>query len=284
LTFLNLTSVFEDLKAGLSPRAIARKYGKRQSAISYYTKKLESAGLIKKVGYGTWEITSSKSTDVASSNIPPLIQKEVRGHAFVFRLKLPPIPNWKDRAAFLDQKGIKYLPLAGKRTQRITLGDTKIWLSDRTITFYFRDSFFAETSKDAQSRAIFTFKKKAEAVQRLLEVPTFEINLQLIFKVSRQHYALIKNALAQQYDDEGRKLMVSNANGLWLVIDNSYNLHETETLHPVSALTDNQKVQNFFNSLKENPITSTEINGQLAVLIGALKTLTAEVQKIKEKE
>jgi len=78
----------------------------------------------------------------------------------------------------------------------------------------------------------------------------FRINKKYRFKVSRQHYSLVKNALAKQYERDGKKLQVYSENGLWFVIDNSYNLHEAETVHPKTAVDDNEKVQNFFNGLK----------------------------------
>jgi len=65
--------------------------------------------------------------------------------------------------------------------------------------------------------------------------------------------------LARQYDREGNKLFCYTEQGLWFIIDNSYNLHEAETVHPNTALTDNEKVQDWFNGLKETPITPKQI-------------------------
>jgi len=79
----------------------------------------------------------------------------------------------------------------------------------------------------------------------------FKINKKYCFKVSRQHYALVKNSLAEQYNRDGKKLQIYSNDGLWFVIDNSYNLNEVETVHPKTAVDDNTKLQNFFNGLKE---------------------------------
>ncbi len=76
------------------------------------------------------------------------------------------------------------------------------------------------------------------------------INKKYQFKVTREHYALIKNCLARQYDKEGKKLQIYNHEGLWMLIDNSYNLHETETVKAGDAIRDNEGIQNYFNSHK----------------------------------
>jgi hypothetical protein len=39
--------------------------------------------------------------------------------------------------------------------------------------------------------------------------------------------------------------------GQWFIIDNSFNLHEAETIHPGTADQDNLKVQAFFNGIKK---------------------------------
>ena len=61
---------------------------------------------------------------------------------------------------------------------------------------------------------------------------------------------MIKNCLAKQFDNEGKKLHVYNANGLWMLIDNSFNLHETETVKVNEAVSDNEGIQAYFNSHK----------------------------------
>jgi len=107
--------------------------------------------------------------------------------------------------------------------------------------------------------------------------------------VSRQHYALIKNSLAKQYDKEGKKLFCYTKDGLWFIIDNSYNLHEAETIHPNTALTDNEKIQNWFNGLKETPITPEQIlqmqynqTKQQEYYAKNIKTHTESIIKLKE--
>jgi len=128
---------------------------------------------------------------------------------------------------------------------------------DKSIIVYGKYSYFSRTAEEAKDYAIYKFISLIKSLERFLHADfTIKAGQQYMFKVSRQHYALVKNVLAQQYDNEGKKLQVYTANGLWFLIDNSFNLHEAETVHPETAVDDNNKVQSFFNSLKDYPLTT----------------------------
>ena len=149
--------------------------------------------------------------------------------------------------------------------------EKKVWLLDKSIVIYDKASYFAELALDAKNTAIAKHLSIIKHIERLLHV-SFEIRGDHIFKVSRQHYALMQNALAKQYNESGEKLEIRNENGLWFLIDDSFNLNEAETVHPSSAMTDNKKVQDFFNSLKTQPITTDFI---LTAMAGIQKNQAA---------
>lgn len=178
----------------------------------------------------------------------------VRGHAFMFTLKLPSkLRNWDRREEILEKMGIDFKPLAIggiNRGQKINFKGRKIWLTDRSIVIYERSSYLADTAEEAKDHAVADLITLVKALEKKLHA-NLSFGGQYKFKVSRQHYALIKNALARQYDREGKKLQIYNSSGLWFLIDNSYNLHEAETVHSKTAVSDNEKVQNFFNGVKE---------------------------------
>lgn len=71
------------------------------------------------------------------------------------------------------------------------------------------------------------------------------------FKPSREHYSIIKNDLAHQYNEQGKRLIIRFHGETWFIIDNSYNLDEAETIHPETALTDSLGIQRYFNQHKE---------------------------------
>ncbi|HDS44891.1 MAG TPA: ArsR family transcriptional regulator [Methanomicrobia archaeon] len=300
-------SLLQQLSRGRRPAQIARELGISKPALQYHLNQLKAAGLISKLGYGCWEVNdtapinpqkrSTKTTQVTLDKTHKLKFSEmpdsVRGHAFVFVLKVPPgLLNWNNRRReeYLKRHGIAYQPLriAGGG-QRIWVGGRKVWLTTSSIVIYEKSSFFAATAKDAKHHALFSFIAVVKKLERTLHADfTFKLGKEYRFKVSRQHYALVQNALAEQYDHEGKRLQVRepDAGKLWFVIDNSFNLHEAETVHPRTADSDNAKVQNFFNSLKACPVTTdvlvTAIAGVTQNQVLFAENITNHIQAVRE--
>jgi len=266
---VNLTLyILQQIQSGKRPSQIWPELGMKHSAFQYHLNKLKRAGSIRKVGYGTWMAQNEnvKSTHVVPNKTPTLRQSNltffqsdsVRAHAFLFTLQVPKnLRNWtnENRELFLKKQDIDFvrLKISGSG-QRIVFRDRKVWLLNKSVVIYDTASYFAERSIDAKSTALYKFFSLVKGIERLLHTD-FSISGDYRFKVSRQHYALVENALAKQYTDEGKKLEIRTDKGLWFLIDNSFNLHEAETVHPITAMTDNKKVQDWFNGLKEQPIT-----------------------------
>jgi len=281
---LNLI-VFEFIKRGIRPSQICKILKIKKTSLQYYLSTLKRLGFIKKVGYGVWEILKEfdqkevqKSIRVApnswGSKFELLKQDQIRGHAFQFKLLIPKgLRNWDKRGEILKRKGIEFKELNHLfgGGQSLTFKGRKIHLTNSSLIIYEKESYIADLSKDAKSAAIYHFLNLVRKLENHLNAD-FSRQGQYKFRVTRQHYALIKNALAKQYDEKGEKLEVYSANGLWFVIDNSYNLHEVETVNPREADLDNEKVQNFFNSLKALPMTTSEIHTNFKELRDMMKT------------
>jgi DNA-binding transcriptional ArsR family regulator len=256
--------VYDQLKAGLRPSKICKQFGLKKTTVQYHLSMLKQAGLIEKIGYGVWEIIKEfdkkevqKTTRVTSRqlgvNLDLFKQDRVRGHAFQFKINLPELRNWKNREKLFLKKDIKFEPLiigGINRGQKLEFKGRKIWLTNKSIVIYEKSSYLADTSKESQERAIQDMLALMKSLEKHLQA-NFKTGRYYKFKVSRQHYSLVKNALAQQYDKEGNKLQVFNEDGLWFLIDNSFNLHEAETVHPKTSVDDNRKVQNYFNGVKK---------------------------------
>jgi len=251
-------TVYNHIKQGIMPSDICKEFNISKQKLNYYLSSLKRAGCIKKIGYGVWEISGNfdekkvKQTIRLTKYQPVNIKPDfVRGHAFQFKLKIPKLRNWDRREEILKKKGIKFKELnhlLGKG-QEIMIKGNKIWLTNKSIIIFEKSSYLTKTAKDARQYAIYDLFELVKGLESTLGA-NFRINKKYRFKVSRQHYSLVKNALAKQYERDGKKLQVYSENGLWFVIDNSYNLHEAETVHPKTAVDDNEKVQNFFNGLK----------------------------------
>jgi hypothetical protein len=268
--------VFEHLKQGLNPTKISKQFGLSKQSLNYYLSSLKRQGFIKKIGYGTYEILKDyepkqvKTTTRVAMNNPQEIftsfkPDSVRAHAFQFTLSINPgMRNWNKRAEILQKLGIKFkeLKIFGGG-QSFTFKGRKVWLTSKSIIVFEKSSYMAETSQEARKYAVYDFIAFVGAMERFLKGDFGATSGKLRFKVSRQHYALIKNALAKQCDSEGNKLQVSDSSGQWFIIDNSFNLHEAETIHPKTADVDNEKVQTHFNIIKQTPLqTLKEITPQ----------------------
>jgi len=267
------------LNAGIPPAGIAAKLGVPKQTLQYHLSKMTTQGLIRKLGYGTWEVldqpdssekevrtsshvgivnTPKQVRTFAQTNLTRFQQDAVRAHAFVFTLQVPKnLRNWNNekRTQYLSAHEIPFKLLnIGGGGQRIIVKDRKVWLTNKSLIIYDKSSYFAEDALKAKGSAIATHLSIIRHIERLLHVE-FQIGDDYKFRVSRQHYALIYNALAKQYNESGEKLEIRTGKGLWFIIDNSYNMNEAETVHPSSAMSDNRKVQDWFNGLKQQPIT-----------------------------
>lgn len=256
--------IFQQLKQGLNPSTIAKNFNLSLPRISYYLSSLIKQGFIKKIGYGTYEIlqeyeqkqvkiTTRIGNNNPQSNFNLFKPDSVRAHAFQFTLSInPDLRNWDKREEILQKLGIKFkqLNIFGG-AQSITFKGRKVWLTRKSIIVFEKSSYMAENSTEARKYAVYDFLSFVGALERYLRADFGASRKNIKFKVSRQHYALIKNALAKQYDKQGKKLEVSNEKGQWFIIDNSFNLHEAETIHPETADQDNLKVQAFFNGIKK---------------------------------
>ena len=257
---LGLVGVLALIKAGQSPAQISKDYNIPKQTLSYTVGKLKKAGCIEKIGYGVWSYLkpynkSQKTAVIGKNGGGGLKTNTIRGHGFLFKLDLPDdFRNWDKREKILDDLKIKHDPyfVGGvKRGQRITAQKTKVALTSKSILINFPESYIAETPTLARKDAVARFLRVVKHLERLMRANFSQFG-KYKFRVARQHYALIKNSLARQYlNDEynKKKLHIYSGRGLWLLIDNSFNLQELEAVHKDTAVKDSTKVQDFFNGL-----------------------------------
>lgn len=231
-----LDIIITSIQAGKYPSEIAREQGISKQKINYYLRRLKDEGLLKKKGYGVWE-TNFYSNQVG---------RTVRGHAFMWKVKIPKHFQWKQ---LLESKHIKYIEQLNK-TIRIMVNERKVWLGKNNIIIYEPESFFGRNAIESKKFAVLRLLTILNKIESLIGV-SLKGKEGYSFKVSRQHYALIKNSLAIQCNKEGKHINVYNKKGLWFLIDNSYNLEEAETVHKESGLLDSLGIQKYFNSHKD---------------------------------
>ena len=253
-------SIFNLIKEGKRPSKISKELNITKQRLQYYLSSLKKKGYIKKVGYGTWEILKELNKKEVkevkkSGGVASTLPDNVRGHGFEFKLLIPEnYRNWDKREEIFDYMGLKYKEhFIGnqKRGQRLKIDNISVHLFQRSIIIRLKQDFITKTAKNAKSYALAECLKVIKKLERMFNNSPLSNYGKYKIKVTRQHYALVKNALARQYINEKKKLNCYTGKGLWLLIDDSFNLEELETIHPETAVEDNEKVQNFFNGLKE---------------------------------
>jgi len=278
-----LDVIIASIQAGKYPSQIAREQNISKQNVAYYIRKLKDEGLIKKKGYGVWE-TNFYSNQVA---------RTIRGHAFMWKVKIPKKIDWKKQ---LNNSKIKYTELKTK-VIRIILNGRKIWLGKKNIVIYEPESFFGSNAIESKKFAVLKLLKIIYKLEEKLKVDV-KGKEGYLFSVARQHYSLIKNCLAQQCNEDGIKINVSNQNGLWFLVDNSYNLDEAETVHNETGMLDSIGIQNYFNDHKKhnfkvtptfmlesiNQVTQNQLmfNQNFESHVKAIKTLSQCVKELQK--
>jgi DNA-binding Lrp family transcriptional regulator len=232
-TNLNL-NVLLNLLESKSISKIAKELNISKQALNYYIKTLKANGNIEKIGYGTWKVKSY--TLKMHSN------KKIRGHAFIWTIKLNKPIDWT--------KHLSNYQLIRGSIPRIIINNQKIWLGKKTITIYDNRSFYGENSIESRKYAVHGLKSVLEA----LESKT-SINLRPYgFKVCKEHYSMIKNELARQYNEKNEKMIIrDDIEGEWLWIDDSDGLNELETKNIVRS----KQVQDWWNDNKRHDFKIT---------------------------
>lgn len=239
-TFL-LNHIISEIENGKCPSQIAKQLKISKQKMSYYVGKLKKQGIIKKIGYGVWQVNqlNKEVKNHTSSNINKEV-KNIRGHGLQWKVKHN--YNWdniiKNPLKIHKTTGVKILKINNK----------KVWFGKKNIIIYSDDSYFGFNAIESKKYAV------SDLLDTLKEIETkFNINLQpYTFKATREHYALVKNELAKQYNKAGQKLLVKDNGEGWLVIDDSLGQGgELETIGK-RALPLNLQVQNFWNDNKKH--------------------------------
>ena len=263
-----LVQVLNAIKGGMKPAEISKKYNIPKSTLQYKLDVLKKKDLIKKVGYGTWERTKKKyefNRRVGNKEVRK--NKQIRGHAFIWKVRFTSEIDWFRR---LEKFNINYQKINNNKVARIIYKNRKIWLTKKGMVIYEPLDFLGSSSFETKSTAVWELDNLIKEIGLKLQ-----INLENYkFTTSREHYALIKNSLAKQYNDKKEKVYVrSEERGVWLWVDFSKGVHELENNDPLI----NRKVQNWYNDHLEN-----DFKVDSSFVLNGFNTLTAISAKNSE--
>lgn len=155
-----------------------------------------------------------------------------------------------------------------KRSNTIIVGGNTIRLYSHSLEIYGNNAiFYGITEKEAYSKSMaywFKFFNRLENELKIIIVKDRSRNI----KEVNAHYSEIDNELAKECDKTKEKIDVKATKDgkTWFKIDNSFNLHELETLHPETGKEDmGEVVRPFFNDLRDNrPLKVSQIVALIA--------------------
>lgn len=248
----------------------------------YYINKLLKDDIIKKVSYGTWEINKEKEVQqlkkkpiglLTKAPTKTLLLKDIRGHGFVTKIKIPKLDNWEKRSEYLQKKGIKDISKQ-KKVNIIFIDGWQFWLCSKSIIMYAPKELDLLTKTAEESYLFYMYKikqmfKKLESLLNIKLSNKKGYNLE----ITKQHYGKVHDDLAKLYNQTKEKLFVFDEFGeLWLLVDNSLNLNEAETMgkRAISRMDDVFKpfindVREYYEKTEELPLLSTLIKNQAGI-------------------
>lgn len=280
------------LEQGKNPQKISKELNISLPNLSYYLRQFKDCGLLVKKGYGVWEVKKEVKTQL---RIPS--HKETRGHGFTWVVKVPKEnKSWSNRLEILIKKSISFKLVGIKQTPRIMIRDRKVWLGNKQIVIYEPFSYFGTNAIESRKLAVYELLKIIRTLEEKLGID-LKTKEGYLFHPSKEHYALIRNSLAIQCDKEGKKLSIVDKGKEWCLCDNSFNLHELETVND-NSLVNNLGLQKVLNSYKNtgwkvtpeftlnaiNQVTQNQsmYNKNFESHVSAIKELSSSVRRLTE--
>lgn len=204
----------------------------------------------------------------SGSTSTPSKPNSIRFHGMEFNIKI----------LFKDARYQKII----KKCNVIKIDGNTVRLFKDVIEIYSEQSFFGDNAQKSTIEGFRYFNRFVTKLEHDLKIILIKPRAQNIRMVNA-HYAEINNGIARECGDKSQSIRVyGNDDGkLWFLIDNSFNLHEGETVHPQTSKHDMENViQPFLNDLRDNkPPTLSEMmnifNGMSEQIISLNKIVGA---------
>lgn len=240
---LGLDKILEEIALGSNPSQICKKYGIVKQTLDYSVNKLKKLGCIEKKGYGVWIYVKEvpkvpKDTKKGHSDF----KKQIRGHAFIWKIKFYDPIIWGMK---LKNSSIKFSMICRGKVFRIIFENRKIWLTKDGMIIYEPIDFMGDSSFQVKGQAVYNMDRIVKKLMKRLKIQEQKYK----FTTSREHYGIVRNELAKQYNERKEKMQIRGEDGtVWMWIDDSLSLGELENNEPVV----NRQVQNFWNDNKKH--------------------------------
>ena len=236
-----LDGVVSKLKEGKKAKDIAKDFNISKSNLSYYLAKLKKQGVIKYKGHGIWLVQKSLPTQLGKS-------KQIRGHAFIWKIDFLKEINWKKQ---LSNSKLKYKTQSNGKVFRIFFLGKKVWFTKKGLIIYEPYNFWGDSAYESKGKAVYKLDRYIKNLLFKLKIR----ELPYRFTTSREHFAIVNEEMARQYNERGEKLYIRREDGTaWCWIDFSHGINENEQ----DNVKDNIGMQNYLNDKKKNNFRVTD--------------------------
>ena len=169
-----------------------------------------------------------------------------------------------------------------KKANLIKIDENTIRLYKDIIEIYSGKSFFGVNEQEATEKSMDYWNHFIPKLEN-----EFNVILQkprsLNIKIVKQHYGEINSKLAEESEKSGEELKVycKDDGKLSVIMDNSFNLHERECIHPDRSKQHSEAISKQVSCfIEDNPLT----NSQLGILIGENAQQTAQISNLVLKD
>lgn len=197
--------------------------------------------------------------------------------------------EWNINILYKDER---YKDLLNKSNFIDNDGNT-IRLSKDSVEVYSGKSFYADDVSKATYKSFEYWNHFFNRLGNQLNIILIKPNVQNIKRVNA-HYSEVNNELAKDVEEKGERIRVYTRDDgkLWFLIDNSFNLHEAETVHPQTSKEDMGLVKDMFNDVRNGEWSdlktivkemTTVYNTNIVLHLDTLKKMQDTLKKIEEK-
>lgn len=186
---------------------------------------------------------------------------KLRQHNLHFKIEVLESPkNWEFKRNELRQMPYfnKTLKLKNNEQDLLNFGKLQIKTTTKSVIIKI-PTIYAKDWEDAIIQAMSILEEaipKIEKAFKVLLIKDYKSNIKII----SQEYAKIQDALAKLYRKEGNRIYLTGEDGkIWLITDFSFSVDELEFIHPEKATDDVDAIAPFFNDLRKNPVTFSDV-------------------------
>ena len=270
--------VLKYLHDGLSISEIAKVRGVSRTAIYKVLQTLIKKGMVAKKGYAVYGLTE-KGVQGLHSFVG--LRYKLRQHNLHFKIKVLESPkNWELKRNEIRQLPYfnKTLKLKNNEQDLFNYGRLQVKTTSQSVIIKM-PTIYAGDWEGAVIQAMQILEDtiyKIEKAFKIKLIKDYKANITVI----SQEYAKLQDALAKLYRKEGNRIYLTGDDGkIWLITDFSFSTDELEFIHPEKATDDVDAIAPFFNDLRDNPTTLSNIREETRGVLQVAKAHAVNINK-----